>query len=319
MTPDDIQRVARAYVKPDRLSIVLVGNARFFVQQLSQMGFSGMEIIPIDDLDLMSATLKKEARRGADATPVAPSRVAYSATQVNPRAGQPAVTEGSRASDDPVQVLLRRLVLVKGGLAGLKRVRTLVADADTTFRLERGPLASTTRTYVAYPDRFRVDATVSGAEVIQVFNGGAAWVKDPSGVHDAPAAMRSAFAASVQRDVIPLLIAAVEGTVAARLLPEEGRDGAVLKVIELSGPQLQPVKLFVNDQMLVARQSYAAPGPDGQPLQAEEVFSDYRAVEGIRVAFKAAVLQNGRPILDRTLTRVVINGALDETLFARPQ
>ena len=65
ITPDDIQRVARLYIKPDRLSIVLVGNAQGFVSQLRSVGFSEFEIIPIDQLDLMSATLKKEPRRAS--------------------------------------------------------------------------------------------------------------------------------------------------------------------------------------------------------------------------------------------------------------
>ena len=60
VTPADVQRVAREYIKPDRLSIVLVGNAQFFLRQLSSLGFTGMEVVPIDQLDLMSATLKKE-------------------------------------------------------------------------------------------------------------------------------------------------------------------------------------------------------------------------------------------------------------------
>ena len=34
VTPDDVQRVAQAYVRSDRLSIVLVGNAKAFVPQL---------------------------------------------------------------------------------------------------------------------------------------------------------------------------------------------------------------------------------------------------------------------------------------------
>src|SRR5688572_30637473 len=65
ITPDDIQRVARLYIKPDRLSIVLVGNAKAFVSQLRAVGFTDFEIIPIEQLDLTSATLKKEARRAA--------------------------------------------------------------------------------------------------------------------------------------------------------------------------------------------------------------------------------------------------------------
>ena len=69
ITPDDIQRVARQYIKPDRLSIVLVGNAQGFVSQLRAVGFTDFEIIPIEQLDLMSATLKKEPPRRAVVIP----------------------------------------------------------------------------------------------------------------------------------------------------------------------------------------------------------------------------------------------------------
>src|SRR5262249_53049951 len=47
VTPDDIQRVARTYIFPDRLSIVLVGNASAFVSQLKSAGFTDYEVISI--------------------------------------------------------------------------------------------------------------------------------------------------------------------------------------------------------------------------------------------------------------------------------
>ncbi|MBI2827812.1 MAG: insulinase family protein [Acidobacteria bacterium] len=65
VTPDDIQRVARQYIRPAHLSIVLVGNASAFVPQLRRVGFSEFDVIPIEELDLMSATLRREGRRGA--------------------------------------------------------------------------------------------------------------------------------------------------------------------------------------------------------------------------------------------------------------
>ena len=39
VTVDDVERVAYKYVRPDRLSIVLVGNAAAFVDQLKGAGF----------------------------------------------------------------------------------------------------------------------------------------------------------------------------------------------------------------------------------------------------------------------------------------
>ena len=61
--PDDIQRVARQYVRPDRLSIVLVGNARAFASQLIELGFGAYEVIPVDQLDLMAPNFKRDRRR----------------------------------------------------------------------------------------------------------------------------------------------------------------------------------------------------------------------------------------------------------------
>lgn len=313
VTPDDIQRVARAYVKPDRLSIVLVGNARLFVQQLSQLGFSGIEVIPIDELDLMSATLRREPPRRASLV-LDPQAPVTRTPLPRPSAQAPV----DPANTDPAKVLIDRVVLTKGGLGALKGVKSVVAEAQTTFRMEQGPLASTTKTYVVYPNKFRVDATVRGADVVQVYNAGAAWVRDPAGVHDAPTGMRNEFAASVQRDVIPLLVAAAEGRLTVKLLPDERSAEGVAKVIELSGAQLMPVRLFVNEQLFISRLSYSAPGPDGRPLQADEAFSEYRNVDGIRIPFKATMSHNGRPILDRTLTKVTLNAPVDQALFTRP-
>ena len=59
VTPDDIARVARTYIQPDRLSIVLVGNAAQFTDQLNKAGFGKFELIPLAQLDLTAADLKK--------------------------------------------------------------------------------------------------------------------------------------------------------------------------------------------------------------------------------------------------------------------
>jgi zinc protease len=59
VTPDDIQRVAKAYVKPDRLSVVLVGNAEAFADQLAGMGFEKFEVVDLSDLDLTRADFRR--------------------------------------------------------------------------------------------------------------------------------------------------------------------------------------------------------------------------------------------------------------------
>jgi hypothetical protein len=51
--------VARWFIRPSQLSIVLVGDADKFVNDLKGIGFGTFERIPIDRVDLMSPDLMK--------------------------------------------------------------------------------------------------------------------------------------------------------------------------------------------------------------------------------------------------------------------
>ena len=348
VTPDDIQRVARQYIRPDRVSVVLVGNAKAFVPQLQKLGLTEMEIISLPDLDLTSPTLMHDRGAPTSARPVvaAPkdSRFVLASAQVTPRTQAPArppapstpppvpapapgtaAPAGRATGGTPpagaVGELLRRVIDARGGLAALKAVRSVVADSETTFLGERGEVAATTatRTYVVYPDKFRVDVTVQGDQISQIYNAGQMWEKSRVGVREMPPAARQDAESSVRRDTIPLLIAAYEGTATTVLRPDEkGADARALRVLEISGAQLQPVRLYIDDQMLIVKQSFSTPGPDGKPVRSEEAFSDYRPVGNVRVPFQAAVSRDGHVLVRRTLTNVKLNEPLDPALFARP-
>ena len=239
-------------------------------------------------------------------------------TTAPPAGSTPAAPRAEGAAAE----LLRRVVEVRGGLAALKAVRSVSAETDTVFMGEQGDVAATTKTktYVLYPDKFRVDATIQGAVISQIYNAGRAWEKSPAGVRELPQQVRDEAAASVRRDTIPLLIAASEGQISARVLAEEkGTDGKSLRVLELSGSHVDPVRLYIDDQMLIVKQAFSGPGPDGRPVRAEETFSDYRVVAGVRVPFQAGVSRDGRALVKRTLTKVTFNEPLAADLFERPK
>jgi zinc protease len=342
ITPDDIQRVAREYIKPDRLSIVLVGNAKAFVAQLRAVGFTDFEVIPIEQLDLMSASLRREPRRAAGRpeggpegspllrasggafasvrrTPVAAALqvglpVAYAARQATPRAG--AGIQSDRGALD----LLRRVIDARGGLEAIKAVRTVTVDAETTLQMEKGTLPSKTRTYVVYPDKFRVEADVNGARSVQVYNGKGAWVQSPAGIMDAPAPMLADVQANVRRDILRLLIDGAEGRLTVRAMAEQkGRDGRPVQVLEFSGPEVNRVRLFIDNEMAIVGQAYTLADPTGRSILAEEILADYRKVHGVNFPYEGQLLYNGQPVMKRRFTSLLINEPVPDTLFNRPQ
>lgn len=70
VTVADIQRVAKQWIRPEDLTIVLVGDAATFVDQLDAVGFGDYERIPISQLDLDSPSLRRGSPASTAAQPL---------------------------------------------------------------------------------------------------------------------------------------------------------------------------------------------------------------------------------------------------------
>jgi zinc protease len=324
VTVDDIQRVARAYLKPDRLSIVLVGNAAAFAAQLKGVGFGTFESVELGDLDLMAANFKRAATRAQAGR--AGLRAAQSGSvgppvrewhyQQAPLGSRPAI-EPSGDERARATALLDRVIAAKGGLERLQGIRTIVAKQSLTSKTPQGEAKYDTESFIQFPDRFRVVTQAPGGTVVQALDGEKLWMTGPDGIHDAPDPVVREFRNSMRRDPVSLLLAAKSGALTARLLPEQpNATGPAMIPLELSATDLNPVVLYVDrDTALIAKQSFTADAP-GRPL-VEEVFSDYRPVDGVQIAFQAS-RTSGPVAITRRVTAITINTPIDPSLFKRP-
>ncbi len=96
ITPDDIQRVAQQYLHPDRLSIVLVGDANVFAKQLPAIGFDQVERIPLGQLDVTAPSLRRQRPLEVRAFQLVPAAFVRPAQEPQVRRHQAAGGEGDR-------------------------------------------------------------------------------------------------------------------------------------------------------------------------------------------------------------------------------
>jgi zinc protease len=328
---DDIERVARYFLRPDRLSIVLVGNAAAFTSQLRSVGFGMFEVVDMEDLDLMAVDFKKAGRAGGTGRSggpggaggvgtgtgrSGPGRPGYQrADTQSPQRAPIAPEEGASA-----QALLEKVVAAKGGFERLRGIKSITAMTRGESRAPQGqPLSAETTTYLEYPAHVRIETKTPEATIVQVYDGERAWVKDPNGIHDVPERVIRELQTSLRRDVIAALLAVKDGRIRARLLPDVKDDsGAQYHALELSGHDLDPLVLYIDPgTSLIAKQTYVAGASAGQPL-VEEIFSDYRPVDGVQIAFTANVRVGGTPVLERRISDIRINAPTNPALFKRP-
>jgi zinc protease len=330
VTADDIQRVARTLLRPDRLSVVLVGNASAFASQLRGLGFETFETVDLPDLDLTSANFKrariKAGGAGGSGGPggsggsggagwsrgsggAARAALAYQQAPLASRpAPDPRPEERAKAA-----ALLDRVIAAKGGLEKLRGIKTIVAKQTLINQGADGKAQTDTTNYIEYPDHFRIETPA----VTQGYDGTQAWLKDQRGVHDAPESLARDARLTLRRDIIALLLAAKDGTLTPRVLPDvKDADGRLTNTLEVGARDLNPVVLYINPESgLITKQAFAADVP-GRPL-VEEQFSDYRPVEGIQIAFQA-VRKIGPLSVERRVTDLKINAPIDAALFKRP-
>jgi zinc protease len=301
VTVDDIQRVARTYLRPDRLSIVLVGDASKFEKQLAGAGFDQFEKISVSDLDLSSPTLRRQ-RTGAG--------------RILPAGFQTAKSGDGAVATDDARALIDRAVRAKGGLERLKTIRTVQAVTDSVIEMQGKKVTVPTTIRVRYPGAFRVDSDMPAGRLTQVFDNGTFWVQDARGASIAPPGAAESMRGNVQRDSIALLLALADGRVKARRGSDVTIEGRALPVLDVDIKPGGPLSLVFDPTTgLVLRQRYPSGSPAGGDV--EETFADYRDVDGLKVAFAVTVRQPQGEVT-RVMRQFAVNVPLDPALFTKP-
>ena len=276
--PDDIERVARYYLRPDRLSIVLVGNAAAFASQLRGLGFTTFEVVEMDGsrshggrlpaAGRAAARPRCARRSGAGWRAGVPRASAISAdgrvSAVHARSRRAVRHHGEEGA--AARALLDAIVAAKGGLERLRAVKSIVA---TTARGALGAERAARHADDGHLHRVpqsrarRVEAS-AGATSCRCSTARAPGCAIPNGTHDVPRARSCATSKTASGATRSALLLAADrrpASASAACPTSRTSAGAVRQALEFSGADLDPMVMYVDPATgLVVKQTYVAGG-----------------------------------------------------------
>jgi hypothetical protein len=200
----------------------------------------------------------------------------------------------------------------------LKSVKSVEVHVSGSAFTVQGPMDLKIKLTIMFPDHLRNDAELPVGTITQGFDGKAAWVLAPQGLMDLP----EDFNPELWRGIAltggwGLYQSALDGKITAQYLDDEDFDGKKTNAVLWSGPS-GPIRLYFDATThLLIGAHFRSITPQGD-VEADQHWSDFRAVEGLQYPFRNQVDHDGKKFTETTVSDVKINTSPDPGIFARP-
>ncbi len=226
------------------------------------------------------------------------------------------------ATEDDVakaKEILAAAVAAHGGLDKLQAVKNTVAQSNGTVHTPGGKMDLQVSFYHSYPDKFRQELDTPQGKVSYVYDGEAAFAMSPTGTQPLPPEMVTSLIDTIFRDTIPLLTNLTQNDIPVQYAGTEKVLGEPASVLIVKQPSGEMLKLFISENTHHVVKNAFRDTVQGVTVNKETVFSDYRDVNGIKVAYHFVQNINGEPYTESRINSVKLNAELDDSLFEVPE
>ena len=282
ISAEDVARVARKYVHPDKVALLVVGKASDFDRPLS--GFGAVQTVDI--------TIP-ETKPGDAKTATMPA----------------ATTSEGRA-------LAEKMVRAIGDPARLRSIKSVRTEMSINSKMPQGgEMQAQLEITGVLPDRIRQKMTLPMGEMVMVVTPEAAFMAGPMGTRDLPASQKEILLKEFRR--FPLLVAANAENLTFTLGGTQKVGEVEAAVLDVSGEYVE-VRYFIDPATgRILRASGKGSGPMGAGESAID-FSEWKNFDGLTLPSKGTVSMNGQPSGAMEITVNEINPAIDPKVFEKP-
>lgn len=213
------------------------------------------------------------------------------------------------ASLDKGRQLLQRAQQAVGGADRLAAVKD-ITNVSEVLIARGGIKAKQTSQWVA-PNALRQVNELPFGKLMMYSDSKSGWFSGPQGAGPLPAPMLEQVRSELFR-IYPRLL--LSDTLPGRTVNYAGPG-----ILEISGDGIT-VKLFIDENTgMPVKESYQQPGMGGPAATVEEVYGEFRDVNGLKVPAKITVNQNGAKFAEATVIEYKTNAGITvEEISKRP-
>ena len=277
VTAADVQRVARKYVNPNQLAVLVVGNEKDFEKPLSSLG----TVTPID------ITIP-EADAGQK---------------------KPAAATGSNAEG---LALVKKVASFVGDVSALT---SLQRSASMQMQTPQGPMEAEVTSLTKYPNSQRVVMNMAMGQITRVITPEGAFVITPMGTQDLPSSQRDSGLNDMKTDLVTILknVGNPKYTFAAAGTEKIGDVEA--RVVEINADG-QSTKWYVDPASgKLLRTVSRASGP--MPGEVTTEYTAWKTFGGINFPVAATMTRDGEKMGAMDVKTIETNVAVPDDAFVK--
>jgi outer membrane lipoprotein-sorting protein len=285
VTAEDVARVAKKYVSPNQVSVLVVGKEKDFDKPLSSLG----TVTPID-ITIPEPGAKPAASGTAAAAPAKP------------------------ASSTPEGVaLIKKVQTFIGGKAKVDALQATHTVGTMQAQTPQGPMEIEVDAITKYPDSSRRIMKTPMGEMTMVSTPDGAFMMSPMGSQDMPSGQRMAMRNESRADIITIL-KNVDNPKYTFTTPGTEKVGAVDAQVLTIDADGTAVKYLVDPSSgkILRRVSQS---PRGESITD---YTDWKTVDGITLPVAFTTTTAGQQSGSGKVTTMEINPTVDPKIFEKP-
>jgi hypothetical protein len=232
-------------------------------------------------------------------------------TEEIPPASPETLAEGKR--------LLQKAADATGGAAAWASVKDMTTESEVSLSIQGMQLSVAVEEIRTADGKDFVSQVLPFGEVIMARTAEGGWKKTPQGIEDLTPDELEEMREGRSRDLWEIFRKIDEVT--AQALPAETIVETEADRVLLSGGGLEKLFVYLDQQSgepLALRYKGKSP-MTGAPVQAIEVFSDFRSVGPVKLPHAVEVLHDGETFAKGIIKTASVNTGVDPAKFAKPE